>query len=92
MRSRYSAYVLGLIDYLLATWHPSTRPASIDAALMRAGIQVASGELGGALREIEPLLSFWPRSARLWKKVASLKELAGDRAGARAARERAVPA
>ena len=22
MRSRYSAYVLGLIDYLLATWHP----------------------------------------------------------------------
>jgi uncharacterized protein YchJ len=22
MRSRYSAYVLGLTDYLLATWHP----------------------------------------------------------------------
>lgn len=30
MRSRYSAYVLGLADYLLATWHPSTRPASLD--------------------------------------------------------------
>jgi len=29
MRSRYSAYVLGLDAYLLATWHPSTRPASI---------------------------------------------------------------
>ena len=27
MRSRYSAYVLGLADYLLATWHPQTRPA-----------------------------------------------------------------
>ncbi|PNS07742.1 YchJ family protein [Solilutibacter silvestris] len=26
MRSRYSAYVLGLEDYLLASWHPSTRP------------------------------------------------------------------
>ena len=26
MRSRYSAYVLGLEDYLLATWHASTRP------------------------------------------------------------------
>ena len=26
MRSRYSAYVANLIDYLLATWHPSTRP------------------------------------------------------------------
>ena len=28
MRSRYSAYVMGLDDYLLATWHPSTRPAA----------------------------------------------------------------
>lgn len=27
MRSRYSAYVLDRLDYLLATWHPSTRPA-----------------------------------------------------------------
>ena len=26
MRSRYSAYVLRLTDYLLATWHPDTRP------------------------------------------------------------------
>jgi SEC-C motif-containing protein len=30
MRSRYSAYVLGLAPYLLATWHPSTRPAALD--------------------------------------------------------------
>ena len=30
MRSRYSAYVLNLEDYLLATWHHSTRPASLD--------------------------------------------------------------
>ena len=30
MRSRYCAYVLGLRDYLLDTWHPSTRPASIE--------------------------------------------------------------
>jgi SEC-C motif-containing protein len=27
MRSRYAAYVLELADYLLATWHPRTRPA-----------------------------------------------------------------
>ena len=32
MRSRYSAYVLKLEDYLLATWHTSTRPASLDFA------------------------------------------------------------
>lgn len=31
MRSRYSAYVRGLGDYLQATWHPSTRPVSIEA-------------------------------------------------------------
>lgn len=29
MRSRYCAYVLGLTDYLRATWHPSTRPATL---------------------------------------------------------------
>lgn len=32
MRSRYSAYVLGLEDYLLATWHRDTRPSSLDLA------------------------------------------------------------
>lgn len=32
MRSRYSAYVLGLTPYLLATWHTSTRPAVLDLA------------------------------------------------------------
>ena len=30
MRSRYSAYVLGLADYLLATWYASTRPATLE--------------------------------------------------------------
>lgn len=30
MRSRYSAYVLDLEAYLLATWHPSTRPAALN--------------------------------------------------------------
>lgn len=32
MRSRYSAYELKREDYLLATWHHSTRPASLDLA------------------------------------------------------------
>lgn len=30
MRSRYSAFVLGLRHYLLATWHPSTRPPTLE--------------------------------------------------------------
>ena len=30
MRSRYSAYVRGDVPHLLATWHPSSRPATLD--------------------------------------------------------------
>lgn len=32
MRSRYTAYVLLKPDYLLASWHPGTRPATLDLA------------------------------------------------------------
>ena len=31
MRSRYSAYVLDLHDYLMQTWHVSTRPTTLGA-------------------------------------------------------------
>jgi SEC-C motif-containing protein len=30
MRSRYSAFVLDLRDYLLASWHASTRPSELE--------------------------------------------------------------
>jgi len=30
MRSRYSGYVLARKDYLLRTWHESTRPETLD--------------------------------------------------------------
>ena len=30
MRSRYSAFTLGDEDYLLSSWHPRTRPRSVD--------------------------------------------------------------
>jgi SEC-C motif domain protein len=57
MRSRYSAYVLGLNDYLLATWHPSTRPTSMGNDAMDAdtpgltwlGLQVRSHEVQDAI-------------------------------------------
>ncbi len=32
MRSRYTAFGLGDEAYLLATWHPRTRPATLDLA------------------------------------------------------------
>jgi len=34
MRSRYSAYVMGDISYVLKTWHSSTRPSAIDPATL----------------------------------------------------------
>lgn len=42
MRSRYSAFVRELDDYLLDTWHPSTRPPSVsfDAGLRWLGLDV----------------------------------------------------
>jgi SEC-C motif-containing protein len=30
MQSRFSAFAVGDEGYLLATWHPSTRPPSVD--------------------------------------------------------------
>ena len=52
MRSRYSAYVLGLEAYLLATWHPSTRPAALDLAGETAtkwlGLEVKGQQLSDA--------------------------------------------
>jgi len=32
MRSRYSAFALGLGEYLHATWHASTYPADLDVS------------------------------------------------------------
>ena len=43
MRSRYSAFVLDLTDYLRATWHASTRPSSIasnEAGMKWLGLEV----------------------------------------------------
>lgn len=43
MRSRYSAHVLGLHDYLLDTWHPDTRPARLapdEPGLRWMGLEV----------------------------------------------------
>lgn len=30
MRSRFTAFALGDADYLLRTWHPDTRPSSLE--------------------------------------------------------------
>lgn len=42
MRSRYSAFALGRLDYLRATWHPSTCPAdlTLEPSLKWLGLAV----------------------------------------------------
>jgi SEC-C motif-containing protein len=49
MRSRYSAYVLGLPDYLLATWHPATAPGELALPLVKwLGLEVRAHQVTGA--------------------------------------------
>lgn len=49
MRSRYSAYVLRDEAYLLATWHPDTRPASLRLAVQ----QPAPSWLGLSVKAVQ---------------------------------------
>ena len=50
MRSRYSAFVLKRADYLLATWHSSKRPASLDLddGAKWLGLEVREHKVTGA--------------------------------------------
>lgn len=51
MRSRYSAFVLDLRDYLLATWHPTTRPSTLpppEPGLKWLGLEVKHSALQDA--------------------------------------------
>jgi SEC-C motif-containing protein len=49
MRSRYSAFVRGDAAYLMATWHASTRPASLtlDAGARWLGLEVRAHRMTG---------------------------------------------
>lgn len=48
MRSRYSGYVLGLLDYLLFTWHPSTAPGDLELSPVKwLGLEVRSAVAAG---------------------------------------------
>lgn len=50
MRSRFSAFALGLAEYLLASWHPDTRPAELelDADVTWRRLQIVDTDAGGA--------------------------------------------
>ena len=50
MRSRYSAFVRGDVPYLLATWHVSKRPATLEleAGAKWLGLEIRDHRMTGA--------------------------------------------
>jgi SEC-C motif-containing protein len=59
MRSRYSAFALGDAGYLLGTWHPTTRPRSLelDGDVRWTGLDVLA-TTGGSLLSSEGTVEF----------------------------------
>ena len=59
MRSRYSAFALGNVPYLVETWHPRTRPRSldVDADVRWTGLDVLTTS-GGSPLETEGTVEF----------------------------------
>jgi SEC-C motif-containing protein len=54
MRSRYSAYALGLADYLLATWYPATAPGELELSPVKwLGLEVRNAEVAGDVGVVE---------------------------------------
>ncbi|MEE2033486.1 YchJ family protein [Rhodococcus chondri] len=51
MRSRYTAFAVGDVDYLRRTWHPSTRPARLELDTDRrwTGLDIMRTTGGGFL-------------------------------------------
>ncbi|WP_280340178.1 YchJ family protein [Nocardia neocaledoniensis] len=49
MRSRYTAYVVGDVDYLMRSWHPNTRPAELelDPAQRWLFLEIVGTQRGG---------------------------------------------
>ncbi len=55
MRSRYTAFVLQNEPYLLATWHASTRPATVEfqPGMKWLGLKIISAQEAGDRATVE---------------------------------------
>jgi len=64
MRSRYSAYVQARADYLLRTWHESTRPDHLDFSdakkMTWLGLKIVRTEAGGS-SDLQGMVEFIAR-------------------------------
>jgi SEC-C motif-containing protein len=59
MRSRYSAHALGVADYVLRTWHPRHRPASLhlDPGTRWTGLDI-DRVTGGGVEDAHGVVEF----------------------------------
>lgn len=69
MRSRFSAFAVGDMSYLLATWHPATRPASLELSpdLEWRRLEILGATAGGAGDDegtVEFIAHYWDTAAR----------------------------
>jgi SEC-C motif-containing protein len=79
MRSRYTAFALGLEEYLLQTWHPETRPLALylaeDTATKWLGLQIKNAEnFSGNINEKSASVEFVARY-KIAGKAERLHEL-----------------
>lgn len=59
MRSRYSAYAVGLINYLLATWYPETAPGELELSPIKwTALEVLHAEETGDAGVVEFIARF----------------------------------
>ncbi|NHQ88163.1 hypothetical protein HA050_18815 [Iodobacter sp. HSC-16F04] len=68
MRSRYSAFVLNLHDYLLKTWHVSTRPESLadEEPVRWLGLKIKDAQSDELLAEVE-FIARYKIAGKAWK-------------------------
>ena len=84
MRSRYSAFAVGDAAYLLRSWHPRTRPATIelDESVRWLRLDIDRTVRGGML-DIEGIVEFTAHSRRDGRRtsqheISRFEKVSGD--------------
>lgn len=80
MKSRYSAFVKKDADYLLRTWHESTRPSVLDLSepIKWLGLEIVSYESEGDSATVSFIARMVGPFSRLKKAVLSVKTVCGS--------------
>lgn len=86
------ARVRGDLDAARRAWERlvEERPSSMFSRFSAADVAMAQGDVAGAERMLQPLLTQWPRAPEPLRRLAAIRERAGDTEGARRLRKRAL--